>query len=812
MASMKVHTLNDVNIYNLTSGKTLPQWAAEKNRRALAKDEGFRRRIELLQDLDFPTASKTIKCSADGNYVVASGSYKPAIKIFDVHQLSMKVCRALNTEVVDFTILSEDYGKMAALMADRSIVFHAPYGEHYAVRVPKFGRCMAYHPSTCDLFVGGSAAEVWRLNLEQGRFLSALPSGSPGTNAMHVNPLHKLLGCAGEDGVVECWDTRAKKSTGRLDIETALGAALGEDVGKGGRAGIGGGIRGGVRGFECTSIKFAEDGLTMAVGTSSGHALLFDVRSSRPSLVKAHQYGLPVIDVQFHRPSGNVLSSDAKVIKIWDQRSGEVFTNIEPEADLNGVCVVQDARGASGLILCAAEQERCPAYYVPQLGHAPKWCAFLDSITDELEESRGDAGVYESYKFVTRQELEALGLAHLVGSPLLRAYMHGFFMDQALYARSKAVAAPFEFAAWRKKQKADKIEEKRANRIAIRRRAPKVNAKFAGRVGGTGPGPGPGAEGGGEGEGEGEGGGGGGGAAGTSNPLGDDRFGAMFKDSAFEVDEDDDEFHRINPSGLSGKRQMAKQYGDDMDSDEDLEDNGAGGGGSSGGGGGGGGGGVDPRFARVVAEEEEEEGRPDDAESSEDEFARGSGGGGRRAMFEAERAAKTAKKAEREARKAANLKKKAKAQKKGQMYELRDGEAAPQGVGFSGVVSEGEAQARKRQKLATLAERLEARAAEIKSKEAEAVTYLNYGRTMKFEPARRDRDGDEGGTSEERHRRGSRQVGEDGWHQEGGGKGKGKGGKGGKGKGGKGKGKGGGRGKGGKGKGGRGGGKGKGRR
>ena len=77
MASMKVHTLNDVNIYNLTSGKTLPQWAAEKNRRALAKDEGFRRRIELLQDLDFPTASKTIKCSADGNYVGRTAATSP---------------------------------------------------------------------------------------------------------------------------------------------------------------------------------------------------------------------------------------------------------------------------------------------------------------------------------------------------------------------------------------------------------------------------------------------------------------------------------------------------------------------------------------------------------------------------------------------------------------------------------------------------------------------------------------------------------------------------------------------------------------
>ena len=41
--------------------------------------------------------------------------------------------------------------------------------------------------------------------------------------------------------------------------------------------------------------------------------------------------------------------------------------------------------------------------------------------------------VYDDYKFVTRSELEGLGLAHLVGSSLLRAYMHGYFMDIRLY-------------------------------------------------------------------------------------------------------------------------------------------------------------------------------------------------------------------------------------------------------------------------------------------------------------------------------------------------------------------------------------------
>ena len=41
--------------------------------------------------------------------------------------------------------------------------------------------------------------------------------------------------------------------------------------------------------------------------------------------------------------------------------------------------------------------------------------------------------VYDDYKFVTRMELESLGLGHLIGTNLLRSVMHGFFVDIRLY-------------------------------------------------------------------------------------------------------------------------------------------------------------------------------------------------------------------------------------------------------------------------------------------------------------------------------------------------------------------------------------------
>ena len=38
-----------------------------------------------------------------------------------------------------------------------------------------------------------------------------------------------------------------------------------------------------------------------------------------------------------------------------------------------------------------------PAYFVPALGPAPKWCSFLEGLTEELEES-AQPTVYDDYR------------------------------------------------------------------------------------------------------------------------------------------------------------------------------------------------------------------------------------------------------------------------------------------------------------------------------------------------------------------------------------------------------------------------------
>ncbi|KXJ04778.1 Nucleolar protein 10, partial [Exaiptasia diaphana] len=82
------------------------------------------------------------------------------------------------------------------------------------------------------------------------------------------------------------------------------------------------------------------------------------------------------------------------------------------------------------------------------------------------------------YKFVTKEELEKLGLTHLVGTNLLRAYMHGYFMDIRLYQKAKTIAEPFAFEEYRKRKIQEKIEEERENRVRIKK-LPRINRALA---------------------------------------------------------------------------------------------------------------------------------------------------------------------------------------------------------------------------------------------------------------------------------------------------------------------------------------------
>ncbi|XP_033117481.1 nucleolar protein 10-like [Anneissia japonica] len=521
---MQVSNANDVKIYNLSVGKSLPEWLSDRKKRALLKSDGdLRKRIELIQDFTMPTVSTGIQMTPDSQYVIVTGTYKPRVRCYDMAQLSMKFERCMDAEVIKFVTLSEDYSKMVFLQCNRYIEFHARYGRYHQLRIPKFGRDVVYHKPSCDLFVVGASSEIFRINLEQGRFLSSWVTEASAINACAVNPAHHLLSVGTAEGRVECWDPRVRRRVGILDCALS---SMTEDSDVNHIPSV-------------TCLKF-QDALHMAVGTSTGQVLMYDIRATKPLYIKDHQYGLPIKSIHFQDAMELVLSADNKVVKMWNRNTGKPFTSIETEHNINDMCLVPN----SGLVLMANEAPTMLTYFVPSLGPAPRWCSFLDNLTEELEETTMNT-VYDDYKFVTRNDLENLGLSHLIGSNLLRAYMHGYFMDIRLYHKARAIADPFAYEEYRRNKIREKIDEARKNRVRINK-LPKVNRDIAARIldqdGVVANNKKAKAK-----------------IAAQKNLLSDDRFSAMFKDTNYQVDKESEEYRLLNPLLAHHDKQRLKR-------------------------------------------------------------------------------------------------------------------------------------------------------------------------------------------------------------------------------------------------------------
>jgi len=173
------------------------------------------------------------------------------------------------------------------------------------------------------VLVACTGSEVYRFNLEEGRYMAPLPVGDglddvEGVNAIDVNSRHGLwsFGLDG-GGLVEFWDPRSRSALTRLGLPASTllpvssydtSSIIAQPLPK----------------FSVTSLaSHPTDGLSLAVGTSSGHTLLYDLRSPTPFAVKDQGYGEPIKVVDWLRgggaqeDSGRVISADSKVIKVW---------------------------------------------------------------------------------------------------------------------------------------------------------------------------------------------------------------------------------------------------------------------------------------------------------------------------------------------------------------------------------------------------------------------------------------------------------------------------------------------------------------
>lgn len=160
---------------------------------------------------------------------------------------------------------------------------------------------------------------------------------------------------------------------------------------------------------DISELEFSEDGLTIGIGNETGKSLFYDIRYPIPLHTIQNPYQKPIKKINFHSYSDKIIISDTKIIKIFNnmlkhgelESTNSLFTFIEPLADINDIAISKDC----GIIFTALESSKLGTFFIPHLGPAPKWCTFLENITEELEETVNDT-VQENFKFLTKKQLE----------------------------------------------------------------------------------------------------------------------------------------------------------------------------------------------------------------------------------------------------------------------------------------------------------------------------------------------------------------------------------------------------------------------
>jgi ribosome biogenesis protein ENP2 len=456
MSNILVSEINGFKLYNLSKGRTLQELleSVNFNYKRLKRNEEYSNRIELIQDFTFPIASSCMKLSDDGSHMFCAGVYAPRLKIFDLNEMTLKVERGVDSEVRRVCPISDDFTKCALLLEDRSIELHAQYGKHHVVRIPKFGRDMIYNKYTAELISCGTGNDIWRLNLNEGRFMKSYETEIEGINSIRYNNKLNILGACGTEGKIEIWDLRTHSKAAYLPVSDVYNSNQTNLLynnffnGK----------------IENTSIEFSN--FLMAVGNKSGSSAVFDLRYPNPLFTVKHSYKLPIISVKFHDTSDSIITVDSKLIKFSNSKTGKIISNVEANHNINDFEIYQ----GSGMFFTANESPKMDIFFAPGLGPAPKWCSFIEKITEELEENNTNT-LAEDKKFLDQKALEELSCTNLIGTKFLTPYMHGYFMDLKMYKKLKSLAEPFNYQKYLEEKKQEKINKILDNKIIIKNKS-----------------------------------------------------------------------------------------------------------------------------------------------------------------------------------------------------------------------------------------------------------------------------------------------------------------------------------------------------
>lgn len=173
--------------------------------------------LSSLSDFKFPIACNDLCISKNGKKLLAVGIYKPTVKLFDLKTLTLKYERNIICDPLKICLLDDDAEKYCILRNDKTLEFHLNSGSYETIKLPYHGKDVLYNEVSSELYISANCEEIFRFNLEQGRFLKNIQSSS--CDFMKLSKINGILG-VGYDNQIRFFDSRVKEEIFCKEFDT----------------------------------------------------------------------------------------------------------------------------------------------------------------------------------------------------------------------------------------------------------------------------------------------------------------------------------------------------------------------------------------------------------------------------------------------------------------------------------------------------------------------------------------------------------------------------------------------------------------
>ena len=302
-------------------------------------------------DFGFPLFSKKIKETGDGKYLLATGTYPPQIRCFEVQKnFRLKFVRNGTHEVKDFKILSTDWEKLVFLREDKTLEFHTKQGSFYFLKLPATGSDLSLDPKKGIIYIPTLYRDIYTVDATEGRFSNTFKASSASMRTCsEIHASNNILGCGDSSGRTDFWDPRApNKLIGCLKNYSLKTTKKINPV---------------------SSLRFSENhSVSIFIGYASGDIVLYDLRKQGPVLSKNLGNNVPITSIKNHFSSNIAITADIHQVSLWNIKNGKEKAFIKSKQKINHVCKLRD----SGFLFLSVENPLITVKFIKKLSDSGK--------------------------------------------------------------------------------------------------------------------------------------------------------------------------------------------------------------------------------------------------------------------------------------------------------------------------------------------------------------------------------------------------------------------------------------------------------